>query len=210
VNSFGTSEIGQAALANDPARIMPYSLGCVLPPYRVQVIDDSGEPIQDGEIGWLQICGPTIGPGVRRGSLPPHRLAPDEWFTTGDAARVLDGVVWLHGRWDDTEIVAGANVHPVEVEDLITAIAGVREAAVCAVRRTNGVTSLRAYVVAERNEVSHSELAASIRAAAQASLTWYKVPEDVKFVDALPRNGTGKILRRTLREWNDGILDDTA
>ncbi|MFF3573473.1 AMP-binding protein [Nocardia jiangxiensis] len=208
VNICGTSEIGHAVLADGPEESHPYSLGRILPPYRMRVIDAADEPVPDGVVGWLQICGPTIGPGVRQGSAPPHRLRPDEWFTTGDAARVDDGLVQLLGRVDDIEIVAGANVHPVEVEDLITAVAGVREAAVCAVRRGTGVTSLRAYVVAEPGVHSKGELAEAIRSSAEASLTWYKVPEDVEFVDALPRNGTGKILRRTLREWNTEVPDD--
>jgi len=202
VNICGTSEIGHAVLADDPDEVHPYSLGRVLPPYRMRVIDDAGEPVPDGAVGRLQICGPTIGPGVPRGGLPPQRLGPDEWFTTGDAARVDDGLVRLLGRVDDIEIVAGANVHPAEVEDLITGIAGVREAAVCAVRRASGVTSLRAYVVAEPGVDRSDALATSIRSTTEASLTWYKVPEDVEFVDALPRNGTGKILRRELRGRN--------
>jgi len=210
VNAWGTSEIGNAVLANRPDRITPYSLGQVLPPYRARVIDDRGEPLEDGSIGELQISGPTIGPGVARGSLPPARLTADEWFTTGDSAHVRDGVVWLHGRADDIEIVAGANVHPVEVEDLITAIAGVREAAVCAVRRANGVTTLRAYVVTELNDDRHHELTALILSTTRSSLTWYKVPEDVEYIDSLPRNGTGKILRRALRERPEAAPRGTA
>ncbi|MFE2316392.1 class I adenylate-forming enzyme family protein [Streptomyces sp. NPDC059441] len=211
LNICGTSEIGHAVLANGPDETHPYSLGRVLPPYQVRVVDDAGEPVPDGEVGQLQVAGPTIGPGVKRGSLPPHRLGPDEWFTTGDAARVDDkGLVWLLGRVDDIEIVAGANVHPTEVEDLITGIAGVREAAVCSVRRADGVTSLRAYVVAEPGVDRLATLAATIRSATGAKLTSYKVPEDVEFIDALPRNSTGKILRRVLRGANRELPDGTA
>ena len=208
LNICGTSELGHAVLANGPEEIHPYSLGRILPPYGVRVIDDEGEPLPPGRVGQLQISGPTIGPGVTRGSLPPHRLRPDEWFTTGDSARVDDdGLVWLFGRTDDIEIVAGANVHPTEVEDLITGIAGVREVAVCAVRGPGGVTSLRAYVVAEPGADRGDRLAKTIRATAEAALTWYKVPEDVQFVDALPRNSTGKILRRVLRGGNTEVPD---
>lgn len=211
LNICGTSEIGHAVLANGPDEIHPYSLGRVLPPYRVRVVDDAGEAVPEGEVGRLQISGPGIGPGVRRGGLPPHRLGPDEWFTTGDSARVdAKGLVWLLGRVDDIEIVAGANVHPIEVEDLITGIAGVREAAVCSVRRADGTTSLRAYVVAEPGVDRLATLAATIRSTAGAKLTWYKVPADVEFIDALPRNSTGKILRRVLRGANRELPDGTA
>ncbi|MFG2526033.1 class I adenylate-forming enzyme family protein [Streptomyces sp. NPDC048527] len=210
LNICGTSEIGHAVLANGPDEVVPYSLGRVLPPYDLRVIDDAGEPVAAGQVGRLQISGPTIGPGVTRGSLPPHRLGPDDWFTTGDAARVDDiGLVWLLGRVDDIEIVGGTNVHPTEVEDLITGIAGVREAAVCAVRRAGDVTSLRAYVVADPGADRHGSLAKTIRSVTEASLTRYKVPEDVEFVDALPRNSTGKILRRVLRGWNAEALNGT-
>ncbi|MFH8224820.1 class I adenylate-forming enzyme family protein [Streptomyces sp. NPDC018057] len=209
LNICGTSEIGHAVLANGPDEVVPHSLGRALPPYDLRVIDDAGDPVPAGEVGRLQISGPTIGPGVTRGSLPPHRLGPDEWFTTGDAARVDNGgLVWLLGRVDDIEIVAGVNIHPTEVEDLITGIAGVREAAVCAVRRAGDVTSLRAYVVADLGADQHGSLAKSIRSATEASLTWYKVPEDVVFVDALPRNSTGKILRRVLRGWTAEVPND--
>ncbi len=210
LNVCGTSETGHAVLANAPDEIVPYSLGRILSPYRVRVIDDAGQPLPAGEVGQLQISGPTIGPGVARGSLPPQRLSADEWFTTGDAARMdTDDLVWLLGRVDDIEIVAGANVHPTEVEDLITGITGVREAAVCAVRRVGGETSLRAYVVADPGADRHGSLAKTIRQVTKTSLTWYKVPDDVEFVDALPRNGTGKILRRVLRGWNTEAPNDS-
>ncbi|WP_416979307.1 class I adenylate-forming enzyme family protein [Streptomyces sp. T028] len=207
LNICGTSEIGHAVLANGPEEIHPYSLGRVLSPYRVRVVDDADEPVPAGEVGRLQISGPTIGPGVRRGSLPPHRLDSQEWFTTGDSARLdEDGLVWLFGRVDDIEIVAGANVHPTEVEDLITGIAGIREAAVVAVRRPGGMTSLRAYVVTEPG-TGRASLVKAVRSTAETALTWYKVPEDVEFVDALPRNSTGKILRRVLRGWTEEVSD---
>ncbi|SEF00645.1 fatty acid CoA ligase FadD22 [Streptomyces sp. 3213] len=211
LNICGTSEIGHAVLANGPDEIHPYSLGRILAPYRVRVVDDAGEAVPDGEVGQLQISGPGIGPGVKRGGLPPHRLGPEEWFATGDSARVdAKGLVWLLGRVDDIEIVAGANIHPIEVEDLITGIAGVREAAVCSVRRADGTTSLRAYVVAEPGADRLATLAATIRSTTAAKLTWYKVPEDVEFIDALPRNSTGKILRRVLRGANRELPDGAA
>ncbi|MEU9994514.1 AMP-binding protein [Streptomyces sp. NPDC050848] len=106
VNIFGTSEIGHAVLANGPDELRPHSLGRVLAPYRARVVDEAGEPVPAGEVGRLQISGPTIGPGVTRGGGPPHRLGEDEWFTTGDSARIdEDAVVWLLGRVDDIEIV---------------------------------------------------------------------------------------------------------
>lgn len=198
LNICGTTEIGHAVLANGPEDPRPRTVGRVLPPYRVRVVDDTGSPLPPGTEGRLQIAGPTIGDGVRRGSAPPIRLTPEEWYSTGDAALIDDGYVSLLGRLDDIEIVAGANVHPAEVEDLLGRDPRVREIVVCSVRRASGVTSLRAHVVAE-DGADREELKASLLATAAHQLTWYKVPEDVVFVTTLPRNATGKLLRRALR-----------
>ncbi|MGW4491564.1 class I adenylate-forming enzyme family protein [Streptomyces sp. NPDC004376] len=198
LNICGTTEIGHAVLANGPEAPRPRTVGRVLAPYRVRVVDDTGRPLPAGREGRLQIAGPTIGDGVRRGSAAPVRLGPEEWYTTGDAALIDDGYVTLLGRLDDIEIVAGANVHPTEVEDLLGRDPRIREIVVCSVRRASGVTSLRAHVVAE-DGADQEELSASLLATAARELTWYKVPEDVVFVTALPRNATGKLLRRALR-----------
>ncbi|MFG2924718.1 class I adenylate-forming enzyme family protein [Streptomyces sp. NPDC048305] len=199
LNICGTTEIGHAVLANGPEAPRPGTVGRVLDPYRVRVVDDTGTPLPAGTEGRLQIAGPTIGDGVRRGSAPPIRLTPEEWYATGDAALIDDdGYVSLLGRLDDIEIVAGANVHPAEVEDRLGRDPRVREIVVCSVSRASRVTSLRAYVAAE-DGADQEELRTSLLATAARELTWYKVPEDVVFVTTLPRNPTGKLLRRALR-----------
>ncbi|GII65686.1 hypothetical protein Skr01_57710 [Sphaerisporangium krabiense] len=200
LNVFGTTEIGHAMLANGPGVVREHTLGRVLPPYRVRVVDDDGREVPAGTEGSLQVAGPTIGPGVARGGDAPARLTPDEWYTTGDAATVDgDGFVRVHGRLDDIEIVGGANVHPSEIEDLLLEHPGVREAAVCSVRRGAGVSGLRAFVVPAEGAGDPERLRAELLDTARARLTWYKAPEDVVFVPELPRNPTGKLLRRKLR-----------
>ncbi|MEV0887841.1 hypothetical protein AB0J03_28990 [Streptomyces microflavus] len=111
-----------------------------------------------------------------------------------------DGSVRVRGRLDDVEIVAGINVNPAATEDRLVAHPAVKDAAVCAIRRDSGISVLRAYAVlrhpveATNAQTLRNELLTSCR----ASLTWYKVPEDVTFVAELPRNPTGKLLRRVL------------
>ncbi|MCX4660592.1 class I adenylate-forming enzyme family protein [Streptomyces uncialis] len=199
LNIFGTTEIGHALLANGPHGIREYTLGRVLPPYRLRIVDDHGDEVPAGTEGRLQVAGPTIGPGVARGGAEPARLTPDEWYTTGDAATVdADGYVSVHGRLDDIEIVGGQNVHPTEIEDLLTAHPAVREAAVVSVRRAGGATSLRAYA-ALHDGARPGAVTAELLATARSRLTWYKVPDDVLIVPELPRNPTGKLLRRAVR-----------
>ncbi|GAA3500009.1 hypothetical protein GCM10019016_071140 [Streptomyces prasinosporus] len=203
LNVYGTTEIGHAVLANVPAGQRDFTLGRPLEPYRLRVVDEAGRPVPAGVEGRLEVSGPTVGLPVPRGGDTPRRLGPGAWYSTSDAATVdADGYVRVRGRLDDVEIVAGINVHPTEIEDRLTAHAAVEEAAVCAVRRSTGVSVLRAYAVLRRplDEEAARALREELLDACRSSLTWYKVPEDISFVTALPRNPTGKLLRRTLRE----------
>ncbi|MBX9427597.1 class I adenylate-forming enzyme family protein [Streptomyces lateritius] len=202
LNVYGTTEIGHALLANGPDTVREFTLGRVLTPYRLRVVDDRGKPVPAGVEGRLEVAGPTIGLGVPSGDEAPIRLTPDEWYATSDAAVMdTDGFVRVHGRLDDIEIVAGINVHPTEIEDRLMAHSAVEEAAVCAVRRDSGISVLRAYAVLRHSvdEATAQALRDELLDSCRSSLTWYKVPEDVIFVTRLPRNPTGKLLRRTIR-----------
>ncbi|MFE9750712.1 class I adenylate-forming enzyme family protein [Saccharothrix saharensis] len=203
LNIFGTTEIGHAVVADATGRGRDHTIGRVLPPYRLRIVDEAGAETPPGVPGALEVTGPSIAPGVARGSDPPAR-AGNSWYATGDAATVdEDGYVRLHGRLDDVEIVGGQNVHPAEIEDLLMRHPEVREAAVCSARRETGVTSLRAFV-ALADAASPERVRADLLATARSTLTWYKVPEDVVFVPELPRTPTGKLRRRDVRAMAGG------
>jgi len=142
--------------------------------------------------------------GVARGSLGPDQPT-DIWWPTGDLASIDDdGVVHVHGRLDDVEVIGGQNVVSGEVERLLESHPRVLEAAVSSVRRPAGDTSLRAYVVTvpdkePDNGANDPALDDELIALARSRLSWYKVPQDVVRLHALPRNANGKILRRQLR-----------
>ncbi|MEV8440071.1 AMP-binding protein [Actinosynnema sp. NPDC051121] len=200
LNIFGTTEIGHAVLAGGTR---DHTIGRVLPPYRVRVVDEAGAEVPPRVPGALEVAGPSIAPGVAGGGDPPAR-AGDSWYATGDAATVdEDGCVRLHGRLDDVEIVGGQNVHPAETEDLLMRHPDVREAAVCSTRRGTGVTTLRAFV-ALADHASPDRVRAELLATAHETLTWYKVPKDVVFVTELPRTPAGKLRRRDIRAMAEG------
>ncbi|WP_081237159.1 class I adenylate-forming enzyme family protein [Streptomyces viridosporus] len=201
LNVYGTTEIGHALLANGAGAYREFTLGRVLAPYRLRIVDERGRPVAAGTEGRLELAGPTIGPGVARGSDVPLRTAPEEWYATSDAATAdSDGFVTVHGRLDDVEIVGGVNVHPGEIEDRLMEHPAVKEAAVCAVRHDNGVSALRAFVVLRAGVDARPQgVRQALLTTARTTLTWYKVPEDVVFVASLPRNHTGKLLRRAVR-----------
>ncbi|MBW4718113.1 AMP-binding protein [Saccharothrix obliqua] len=199
LNIFGTTEIGHALIANTTGHNRAGTIGRILPPYRMRVVDERGHEVPSGVEGALEVAGPTISPGVRRGGDPPARAA-GSWYATGDAATVDgDGYVRLHGRLDDIEIVGGQNVHPTEIEDLLMRHPDVQEAGVCSARRSTGVTTLRAFVALKNGHASAERVRAELLATARETLTWYKVPEDIVFVERLPRTPTGKLRRREVR-----------
>ncbi|MFI6937089.1 class I adenylate-forming enzyme family protein [Streptomyces sp. NPDC050287] len=212
VNVFGATEIGGIALGRPAAYELPSAVGPAFEGRPVRIVDADGHTMPVGRRGELRIRVPFATRGVAQGgSLVPDQLT-DTWWPTGDLASLdEDGVVHVHGRLDDVEVIGGQNVVPGEVERLLESHPRVLEAAVSAVRRPAGDTSLRAYVVAvpatgSGESMETDALAAELVDLAQSRLSWYKVPQDVVWLDALPRNGNGKILRRQLRADGDQFV----
>ncbi len=118
-------------------------------------------------------------------------------MSTGDVGHFdADGRLFVDGRDDDMIISGGENVFPGEVQDVLAAMPGVREAAVVGVADDEFGQRLRAFVVpAEGTTLTEPEVKDHIRAALAA----YKVPREVLFVELLPRNATGKVLKRELK-----------
>ena len=125
------------------------------------------------------------------------RRAIGSLMSTGDVGHFdAEGRLFVDGRDDDMIVSGGENVFPSEVEDLLSAVPGVAEVAVVGVPDPEFGQRLRAYVVpAPGAELSAEQLQAHVR----ANLARYKVPRDVEFIDELPRNATGKILKRALQ-----------
>lgn len=118
---------------------------------------------------------------------------PDGWFETGDLARIEDGVICLRGRDSEVINVSGLKVVPCEVEEAITTLAGVVEVKVYAGEHRSGTQIVKAAVAVENGLT-----AADIRAHCEQLLVYYKRPQVVTLVDALPRTPTGKIHREQL------------
>ncbi|HEY2061757.1 MAG TPA: class I adenylate-forming enzyme family protein [Amycolatopsis sp.] len=199
LNVYGATEIGGIAAGRPAAYDTPSAVGPAWDGRAVRIVDAEGRALPQGERGELHIHVPFATRGVARGSLEPDQLT-DTWWPTGDLASIdADEVIHVHGRLDDVEVIGGQNVVPSEVERLLESHPRVLEAAVSAVRRPSGETSLRAYAVAVSGAGDLDELGAELIELARTRLSWYKVPHDVAWLDALPRNGNSKVLRRQLR-----------
>jgi long-chain acyl-CoA synthetase len=121
----------------------------------------------------------------------------DGWLHTGDVATMdADGYLTIVDRTHDMIIVSGFNVYPNEIEEQIAAVPGVLEVGVIGVPDEKSGERVRAYIKATVPAPSKEEIVAHCR----ANLAAYKIPQDVLFVEDLPKSPIGKILRRTLRD----------
>jgi long-chain acyl-CoA synthetase len=134
-------------------------------------------------------------------------LSDDGWFRTGDAGWLdADGYLFLHDRIKDMIVSGGENVYPAEVENALLAHPGVADAAVIGVPDEKWGETVKAIVVRSADATGEDQdLARDIIAATRTRLAHYKCPTSVDFVEALPRNPSGKVLKRELRRpyWDD-------
>jgi fatty-acyl-CoA synthase len=195
---WGMTETSPGGIGLDPsdAERKLGSAGKPLLHTEVKVVDDAGEELPWGEVGELYIKGPNITPGYWNNSKATADSFDDGWLKTGDAARFDDeGFVYIVDRWKDMYISGGENVYPAEVENVIYKIPEVAEAAIIGVPDARWGETGKAFIVLKSG--------ASIDQGAVIShclknLAKFKVPQSVEFIDALPRNATGKVLKRSL------------
>jgi long-chain acyl-CoA synthetase len=161
----------------------------------VRVVDDSGRPVEDGVEGEVCVRGDVVMLGYWKDDEATARTLEGGWLHTGDVGRFEDGFLYLVSRKGDVIISGGANIYPREVEDVLHLHPAVAEACVFGVPDPKWGESVAAAVVASA-PVDSEELIEHCR----AHIASFKKPTRIEFVDALPRNAYGKILRRELRE----------
>jgi malonyl-CoA/methylmalonyl-CoA synthetase len=179
---------------------VPGSVGHPLPGVELRITDpETGAPLAQGEIGMIEVKGPNVFSGYWR--MPEKTKAefrPDGFFITGDLGKIgEDGYVYIVGRGKDLVITGGYNVYPKEVETEIDALDGVVESAVIGVPHPDFGEGVTAVVVKQEGAALDER---AVTSALDARLAKYKLPKRVLFVDHLPRNAMGKVLKNELRE----------
>jgi acyl-CoA synthetase (AMP-forming)/AMP-acid ligase II len=164
-----------------------------------RIADEDGKMLGPGEIGEIEIRGPIVMAGYwNRPEATAETIRPDGWLRTGDAGFMNEeGFFFVHDRVKDMIVSGGENVYPAEVENAILGCPGVADAAVIGVPDDRWGEAVKAIVVAKPGE---SPSPADIIAWARERIAGYKAPKSVDFIDALPRNPSGKVLRRELRK----------
>ncbi len=173
------------------------SIGPPLPGVEVRLVDTDGSDVLAGDPGEVWVRGPNVFPGYWHDPEATARvLTEDGWLRTGDVAVVEDGELRIVDRAKDLVIVSGFNVYPVEVEDVLRDLDGVRDAAVVGEPHPRSGETVVAYVVPEPGVTLDPE---AIRAGCARALARYKCPSRVEVLDELPRSIAGKLVRRQLR-----------
>lgn len=174
------------------------SVGSPLPGVEVRLVDTDGTDVLVGDSGEVWVRGPNVFAGYWRDpAATAAALTPDGWLRTGDIAVVDDrGYLYLVDRAKDLIIVSGFNVYPAEVEEVLIEHPAVAACAVVGVPHPYSGEAVKAYVVVEPGRSAEED---DLIAWCSERLARYKCPTKVMFVDALPQNLTGKVLRRALR-----------
>jgi long-chain acyl-CoA synthetase len=174
------------------------SVGVPFPSTDVAIFDEESRELGPGEIGEICARGPQVMAGYwGRPDETAKVLFGDGWLRTGDVGRFdANGYLFIEDRIKDVIVVSGFKVFPNEIEDVATLQAGVREAAAIGVPDAQSGEAVKLFVV--RGDANLT--AADVLAHARRSLTGYKVPRHVEFLDELPKSNVGKVLRRALKE----------
>jgi fatty-acyl-CoA synthase len=164
----------------------------------VRIVRPDGSDADVGELGELWVRGPNVTPGYWNRPDANESSFTDGWLHTGDATRMdEDGFYYIVDRWKDMYISGGENVYPAEVESVLHQLAAVAEAAIIGIPNDQwGEVGMAIIAV----KPGHSLTPAEIHAHCAANLAKFKCPRLIEFVDALPRNATGKIHKPTLRK----------
>ncbi|ORA32661.1 long-chain-fatty-acid--CoA ligase FadD2 [Mycobacterium aquaticum] len=195
-NLYGSTEIAFATIARPKdLSINPATVGPVVKGVRVKIFDDNGNEVPQGEVGRIFVGNTFPFEGYTGGG---GKQIIDGMLSSGDVGYFDEhGLLYVSGRDDEMIVSGGENVFPAEVEDLISGHPEVVEATALGVEDKDWGARLRAFVVKAEGATIDED---AIKTYVKDHLARYKVPREVVFLDELPRNPTGKILKRELRD----------
>jgi fatty-acyl-CoA synthase len=197
---FGMSEAAPsiATLSKDLALKKAGSIGRAVFHLEAKIVDDDMQEIPRGEVGELVIRGPNLMTEYWNRKEATQDAFAGGWFHTGDLARMdEDGDLYIVERKKDMFISGGENVYPAEVENAIFEMSQVAEAAVIGVPDKKWGEVGRAVVALKADQILSAD---DIVAHLQNRLAKFKIPRQIEFVDQLPRNAAGKVLKTELRK----------
>lgn len=198
VDGIGSTEMLHIFLSNRPGQVRYGTTGWPVPGYQIELRDDAGRPVPDGEPGDLYIQGPSTAMMYWGNRAKTRETFQGAWTKSGDKyVHNADGTYTYSGRTDDMLKVSGIYVSPFEVEATLVQHPAVLEAAVIGKEDKEGLVKTKAFVVLKPG---HQASEAELKAFVKERLAPYKYPRFIEFMAELPKTATGKIQRFKLRE----------
>ena len=205
LDGLGSTEMLHIFLSNRPGEVRYGSTGKAVPGYALRVVDDAGDPVAPGEIGELQINGPTSASCYWNNRAKSRATFMGDWTRSGDKYTVDEaGYHTYSGRTDDMLKVGGIYVSPFEVEGALLSHPDVLEAAVIGQADADQLIKPKAYIVTKAGVTGDAALAEKLQQHVKSKLAPYKYPRWVEFASELPKTATGKIQRFKLRAKSQG------
>jgi acyl-CoA synthetase (AMP-forming)/AMP-acid ligase II len=203
-NLYGSTEVAWATIATpEDMRAAPGTAG--KPPFGtiVKILDKDGRELPSGQTGRIFVGSELVFEGYTGGGS--KETSAEGLMSTGDMGHLDDeGRLFIDSREDDMIVSGGENVYPGEVEELLSKHPKIADAAVIGVDDPDFGQRLKAFVVKSSTDLDEEEVKAYVK----DHLARYKVPREVEFLDELPRNATGKVLKKELQEREEGEEGD--
>jgi benzoate-CoA ligase len=204
LDGIGSTEMLHIFLSNRPGEVHYGTTGKPVPGYQVRLVDEHGEEVAAGELGELQISGPSSASYYWNKREKSLQTFVGEWTRAGDKYSVdADGYYTYGGRSDDMLKVSGMYVSPFEVEAALMTHADVLEAAVVGDVDDQNLVKPRAFVVTKPGVAQSDKLADTLKQHVKNQLAPFKYPRWIEFADELPKTATGKIQRFKLRKHSE-------
>ncbi|MEH2203708.1 MAG: long-chain fatty acid--CoA ligase [Nostoc sp.] len=201
---YGLTETSPCASYNHDLKYKLGSIGAPIENVEMKVIDDNGNQVELGELGQIVIRGPNVMLGYWNRPFETAEVIKNGWFHTGDIGRVdEDGFFYIVDRMKDMINVSGFKVYPTEVENVIYQHSSVAEVAVYGVKDAIKGEIVQANIILKQGKIISEE---KILKFCSERMAKYKLPCTINFVDYLPKNPTGKVLKRVLRQQSSSQL----
>ncbi|MFP6582589.1 MAG: long-chain fatty acid--CoA ligase [Candidatus Hydrogenedentota bacterium] len=206
---YGLSETAPTLSTNMAGPVnKPGSVGPPIREVEIKLVDSDGKEVDQGEVGEIKAKGPNIFLGYWNLPEETANAVQDGWFFTGDMGRFdEDGYLYIVDRKKDMIVVSGFNVYPIELENVILRHPKIIDCAVIGVPSDYQGESVKAVcVLAPGESLDYDELETYCR----EQMAAFKVPKFLSIRDELPKNATGKVLKRVIREEEGGITKATT
>ncbi len=198
LEGYGLSEASPVVAVNLPDKQKPLSVGPAIPGVEVKIVNEEMIELQRGEIGEIIVKGDNVMQGYLNRPDATAETIVNGWLKTGDLGKMdEEGFIYIVDRKKDLIISKGINIYPREIEETIMKYPGVKSAAVIGVKDEKGTEVPVAYI--EKEEDKEIEIK-KLKNYLKENLANFKVPKAIHIMEELPKNATGKVLKRVLKE----------